>query len=584
MHIIKFNITQSKHKRIMKKTILILIALLLNLSTILAQDDAQYIRNFDFESVAPSGQTLYYKYNSGQSTVRIVLPEVIVIVRNFENYGRRLSWLSWGHYTAPTGELIIPDSVNNRGHWYKVVSIDDSTFYERDLTSISIPNSVTNIGEYAFWECSSLTSINISNSVTHIGSGAFSDCSSLTSINIPNSVTDIGFGAFVGCSSLTSISIPNSVTGIDAYTFFGCSSLTSISIPDSVTNIGKYAFYGCSSLTSISIPDSVTFIGPYAFYGCSSLTSISIPNSVTDIWQYTFYGCSSLTSISIPNSVTFIGPYAFYGCVRLDTIYALPADAPYLHQDVFTETPVNKKVIVPCNSNYDSVWGTTGFEYIIAENFILSLVSNNIDYGNIAFVQEVNCRQTAIIKAIPSVGYRFTQWSDGNTENPRTITLSKDSSLTAFFEMAPDVTVIVNSNNNYMGSVTGGGWYAANTELTLQAIPNNGYHFVHWNDNVTDNPRTVIAFSDTTFTAYFAADENAGIDGIETLNALIYTSNGEIVVDGAERNTVWLYDANGHLLSTKQNDYSLLRFNVPTSGTYFVKIGKHPAQKVIVIK
>ncbi len=135
-----------------------------------------------------------------------------------------------------------------------------------------------------------------------------------------------------------------------------------------------------------------------------------------------------------------------------------------------------------------------------------------------------------------------------------------------------------------MGSVIGGGWYEAHTELTLQAIPNSGYRFVRWNDNVTDNPRTVTPFSDTTFTAYFAADENAGIDGIETLNAMIYTSNGEIVVDGAERNTVWLYDANGRLLSTKQNNYSLLRFNVPTSGTYFVKIGKHPAQKVIVIK
>ena len=187
------------------------------------------------------------------------------------------------------------------------------------------------------------------------------------------------------------------------------------------------------------------------------------------------------------------------------------------------------------------------------------------------------------LQATPNRGYHFVRWSDNITDNPRTLTVSGDTTLTAYFE-AITITLTVNSNDDMMGSVSGGGWFEAHTELTLQAIPNNGYRFVRWNDNVTDNPRTVTPFSDTTFTAYFAADENAGIDGVETLNAMIYTSNGQIVVDGTERNTVWLYDATGRLLSTKQNDYSLLRFSVPTSGTYFVKIGKRPAQKVVVTK
>ncbi|MBQ7913762.1 MAG: InlB B-repeat-containing protein, partial [Clostridia bacterium] len=114
---------------------------------------------------------------------------------------------------------------------------------------------------------------------------------------------DIGNNAFYNCSSLTSIEIPNGVTSIDSYAFYNCSSLTSIEIPDDVTSIGSYAFSYCSSLTGVVIGDSVTSIGGSAFYNCSSLTSIEIPDSVTSIGGSAFYNCSSLTSIEIPDSV-----------------------------------------------------------------------------------------------------------------------------------------------------------------------------------------------------------------------------------------------------------------------------------------
>ena len=154
-----------------------------------------------------------------------------------------------------------------------------------------IPNSVTNIGDSAFYDCKSLTSINIPNSVTNIGDEAFWGCESLTNINIPNSVTNIGRDAFYYCSSLTNINIPNSVTNIGNEVFSNCSSLTNINIPNSVTNIGDYAFSKCWSLTNINIPNSVTNIGDYAFDGCSSLTNINIPNSVTNIGDYAFWEC-----------------------------------------------------------------------------------------------------------------------------------------------------------------------------------------------------------------------------------------------------------------------------------------------------
>ena len=191
-----------------------------------------------------------------------------------------------------------------------------------------IPNSVTSIGNYAFYKCSGLTSITIPNSVTSIGDYAFSDCSGLTSITIPNSVTRIGDYAFSDCAGLTSITIPNSVTSIGYEAFYGCSGLTSITIPNSVTSIGGRAFQSCTSLTSITIPNSVTSIEGYAFYKCSGLTSITIPNSVKSIGYYAFNSCTGLTSIIIPNSVTSIDNYALANCENLTDVYCLATNVP----------------------------------------------------------------------------------------------------------------------------------------------------------------------------------------------------------------------------------------------------------------
>ena len=214
-------------------------------------------------------------------------------------------------YCCSLSNMVIPNSVT---------SIGDYAFYGcRSLSNIVIPDSVTKIGDYTFSVCSSLSKIVIPNSVTKIGDYAFSDCSSLSKIVIPNSVTKIGDYAFSDCSSLSKIVIPDSVTDIGDYAFAHCS-LSNIAIPDSVTAIGYGAFSGCRSLSNIVIPDSVTKIGDYAFSVCSSLSKIAIPDSVTDIGDYAFEYCSSLSNIVIPNSVTSIGAYAFYGCRSLSNI------------------------------------------------------------------------------------------------------------------------------------------------------------------------------------------------------------------------------------------------------------------------
>ncbi len=129
------------------------------------------------------------------------------------------------------------------------------------------PYTVTSIGDFAFYNCSSLTSVNIPEGVTSIGESAFHYCSSLTSVNIPEGVTSIGNCAFSNCSSLTSVTIPEGVTSIGEYAFCYCSNLTSVTIPQGVTSIKRYAFSSCSSLTSVTIPEGVTSIGDYAFGG-----------------------------------------------------------------------------------------------------------------------------------------------------------------------------------------------------------------------------------------------------------------------------------------------------------------------------
>ena len=202
----------------------------------------------------------------------------------------------------------------------KIVKGGDYYYYNNKGSNKLYYTSEYHLGDCAFINCAELTSITIPSSVTEIDEEVFAGCSGLTSLPISSSVTKIGKRAFEGCTGLTSVTIPSSVTSIVG-AFNGCTGLTSVTIPSSVTEIGADAFKGCTGLTSVTIPSSVTSIDQFAFYGCSGLTSVNIPSSVTKISYQAFRGCSGLTSVTIPSSVKYLGGDVFNYCSRLTSVY-----------------------------------------------------------------------------------------------------------------------------------------------------------------------------------------------------------------------------------------------------------------------
>ena len=190
------------------------------------------------------------------------------------------------------------------------------------MTEITIPDSVTSIGDYAFYGCSNLTEITIPESVTSIGGGVFLGTAFYNDkTNWEDGVLYIENHLIKAETTISgAYTIKSGTLSIASYAFDGCSSLTSITIPDSVPSIGSVAFRDCSSLTEVTIPDSVTSIGSYAFYDCSSLSSVTIGEGVTSIGSQAFRNCSGLTEVTIGEGVTSIGSSAFSNCSSLTKI------------------------------------------------------------------------------------------------------------------------------------------------------------------------------------------------------------------------------------------------------------------------
>ena len=286
------------------------------------------------DSVTSIGEWAFYGCSSLTS---VMIPHGVTSIGGAAFWGcSSLTSVTIGNSVTSIGEwafsdcssltsVTIPDSVTSIG--YCAFSGCSS------LTSVTIGNGVTSIND-SFSGCVSLKNFTVSESNSAYSSKdgvlfnknktklvAYPAGKTNTSYTIPNSVSEIKEWAFSDCSDLTNVTIPNSVSKISYGTFWGCSSLTSVTIPTSVKSIDGYAFEYCSSLTSVTIPNSVTSIGEWAFSDCSSLTSITIPNSVSKISYGTFECCENLKSVTIPTSVKSIDGRAFSLCDSLSDIY-----------------------------------------------------------------------------------------------------------------------------------------------------------------------------------------------------------------------------------------------------------------------
>ncbi len=495
------------------------------------------------------GKTLFYNITS-DSTIEVTYYSSVSDSNNYVN-----------------GDVVIPSSVEYNGTTYSVTSIGESAFDCSGLTSVTIPNSVTSIGRWAFWGCSGLTSVTIPNSVTSIGRSAFSACSGLTSVTIPTGVTSIGDYAFSGCSSLTSINVASGNTHYSSMdgvlynyvqdTLIQCpGAKTSVTIPTGVTSIGEAAFYGCSSLTSVTIPNSVTSIGEEAFGCCTGLTSVTIPNSVTSIGIDAFYWCRNLTSVIIGSGVTSIDMRAFSECTALTSVRCLAVTPPSIDNTSFYNVPSTCTLAVPCGS-IGAYTGSDWNEYFagrISEEFVFEFTAsaNDATFGSVAISTGESCNEK-IMTATPNEGYEFTGWNDGNTENPRTVTVTSDTAFVAIFtetETTPTITVTVNDAT--MGSAT---YTLDGNTVVLTATPNEGYEFTGWNDGNTENPRTVTVTSDTAFVAIFTASGSSSLQEVNAREFAMYPNPAKSFVtlefEALQENTLLqILDINGRRVRT----------------------------------
>ena len=225
-------------------------------------------------------------------------------------------------YDGTGGDVIIPAGVTRVG---------DFAFYNcTSLSQVLIPEGVKSIGDHAFYNCCNLATVTIPESVTDIDDYAFADCSGFAYAVIPSSVTRIGEGSFSGCESLLSIEIPEGTTHLGEYCFSDCSNLSRVVIPSSVTSIGEYIFMNCEKLKEIIVSadnksfcsmDGVLFSKDHThllqYPSCSDIDMYSIPCDVIAIENRSFYTCKNLISVIIPQSVKSIGSENFYGCTNL---------------------------------------------------------------------------------------------------------------------------------------------------------------------------------------------------------------------------------------------------------------------------
>lgn len=436
------------------------------------------VEAYDFSATAPTGQTLYYNINGNDVTV--TYPTKIYNGGMLEG-----SWNGYttptGNLTIPStvdygGTTYSVTAIDQRAFAQC-----------NGLISVSIPNGIVTIGNQAFssvnnieysgtasgspWGAKTIngyledgfvftnsaktiltgyygtsTTITIPTTVTSIGNAAFSGKASITSVNVPNSVISIGNSSFSGCIGLLSLTIPNTVSNIGSNAFGNVANVvyngsatgspwgaktvngylengfvfsdaakttltaysgnaTVIAVPNTTITIANDAFRGCNNITSVSIPSSVTSIGDNAFYYCHNLTTVSLPNSVLTIGSRAFHYCTSLASIIIPESVVSIGSNAFDYCNNLSTVFFNAINCTSVGSSVYSSA------FYRCNNISTVVFGENVQNipnYLFYEGTSISSITINNAVTHIGICAFANCTgisSLSVPNSVTSIGY-----------------------------------------------------------------------------------------------------------------------------------------------------------------------------------
>lgn len=538
-----------------------------------------------------------------------------------------------------------------------------NVFNNTDIRAISIGGNVKNIPPYAFYGCNHMSSITIPDSVRNIGVQAFSGCSSLDTVNLfPTVPPSVGSNTF-------SSSVDRFNVRCDAYTAYYSSTqwLTYRS------RLRSYFYPNIEVTVSSSNPthgSAVKVLLDGRYVSCDSICVISATGNYGYHFDHWSNGRMSnpdtlhLTGDS--NVVAYFAPnqYAVYGVPNYpDRGYVLGNDIVDFLDTVVLTAVANHGYMFDhwsdgAYENPHSVVASgnrTITAYFVPAQFTLSVISSDLNMGTVSGGGNYDYQSNRIIRAIANTGYHFTHWNDGDANNNRTITLTQDTTFTAYF--APNqYTLTLQSADESLGIVTGGGEYVYHDTVTISATaiaPH--YHFDRWSDNNTENPRQYVISGNTTLTAYFALDVHSvvvqvddlahgtvsgggnyaygsaatiiaetpfsgwvfshwsdgatynpytfavlqdtvmtayfvregsqnDIDSIGSPNVKIYVEGQQIVAEGAEGNTVMVYDLYGRVLAIKRDEGTLLRFDAPATGTYLIRIGDSPARRVVVVR
>jgi hypothetical protein len=371
-----------------------------------------------------------------------------------------------------TGDIVIPETITYEGKEYTVTAIGESAFFQRNITSITFPNSITSIDRAAFYCCSSLDSVALPEKVTVIGDMLFANCTSLRRVVIPEGLTLIDNSAFNSCYSLDSLIIPNSVTRIEDWAFALCKGLTYVEMSRGLTYVGRGAFGDCSALNTVIIPDlsswsminfgdynsnpltttktlkinneeirdlvipdDVTYIGDYAFRGCTNITSVTMGENVTKIGTSAFYGCKNCASITIGENVTSIGSWAFYGCSAMTSLTSLPRKVPSTTSNSFDSAIKDQAILyVPSAAleAYSSKAPWSDFYDIVALNIPKHQLAYYVDD---ALYKSFTLEEGEYITPEPAPekeGYTFSGWSEIPERMPKhDVTVTGSFTLTS---------------------------------------------------------------------------------------------------------------------------------------------------------